>query len=252
MEEKFHCGSPMILDLDIGNTRTKWALSESDASRCSTGCFLTKDIGQVMSVLPVRSVTRVRAASVVHKASSTLQSWVQSELDRAVEFAVVEDGCGGLTCGYREPERLGVDRWLALLAANARRSGQENFVVIDAGSALTVDICLATGQHCGGYIAPGLHMMIEALGVQTSGVGLQEISQQSLAPGSNTAEAVNNACLAACVGVIRNALEQLRVDHVFLTGGDRHEIESLLSVGMGQRLSLVPDLVLEGLHVALP
>ena len=66
-----------------------------------------------------------------------------------------------MTSGYRDPERLGVDRWLALIAARER--SKQPTVIVDAGSACTIDLLDSEGRHLGGYILPGLTAMGEAL-----------------------------------------------------------------------------------------
>ena len=241
----------MILELDIGNTRTKWRVVTSESCEMwLSGDFNTADIQTGLSQIPFSDIQRVRAVSVVRSASNYLKERVDTECGLVVEFADVQQYSGGLECGYKEPERLGVDRWMALVAANLLRDKNENFAVVDAGSALTVDLCDADGRHHGGYIAPGFNMMKTALGVKTSSVGMHELGKVSLQPGSTTNEAVNNACLTAMLGVINNAVEISSTKHLFLTGGDRELLKPY--IGSNIQVSVVPDLVLDGLNVVLP
>ena len=151
----------------------------------------------------------------------------------------------GVVNGYREPERLGVDRWLALLTAWRELHG--GAVVVSAGTALTVDILAADGQHNGGYIVPGLRLMRHALVSGTSGVRPAAETLPSLAPGRSTTEAVLHGCMAMAVALIERARRDVATP-VVLSGGDAGALAPWLAGPVLQR----PDLVLDGLGIALP
>jgi type III pantothenate kinase len=157
----------------------------------------------------------------------------------------------GVRNGYRDPRQLGVDRWLAVVAAFARVHGAA--CVVDAGTALTVDAVDDTGLHLGGYIVPGLDLMQRAL---TSSTGdLAERSSVVHAAGrtllaDNTRDAISRGCIAALGALIERAHAALSASSaappaLLLTGGDAAQIEAVLDVAS----ETVPDLVLQGLRL---
>ncbi len=72
---------------------------------------------------------------------------------------VARQYCAGVTSAYQQPQRLGVDRWLALLGGYSM--GVTDAMIIDAGSAITVDLLKKDGQHLGGAILPGFNTSLE-------------------------------------------------------------------------------------------
>ncbi len=234
----------MILDLDIGNTRIKWRLDEQGRQ----GGVLLTAAGMGDLDLGAYPVERVRVSSVVGALEQPVVEWSWRQWRVVPEFARVEDGACGLVCGYSEPRRLGVDRWLAMVAAWADCG--DALVVVDAGSALTVDAITAQGRHLGGYILPGASASKGALGVGTAGVRVDESCAPGLAPGTNTLEAVENGFSAASMGLVHHALALVGSTRVYLTGGDAGRLAPLM--GAGLEVHREPELVLSGLALALP
>jgi type III pantothenate kinase len=140
---------------------------------------------------------------------------------------------------------MGVDRWLAMLGAR-RRTG-ERLCVVDAGSALTIDLVDASGQHEGGYIIPGPALMERALLLDTDRVRFDEDTGYALTPGVSTAEAVRHGIALAQAGAVALALEQAGGDapELFFCGGGARELMRLLE----RAGTFAPDLVFEGLEV---
>lgn len=162
------------------------------------------------------------------------------------EFMASLAACAGLHNGYRDPSRLGVDRWLGMLGARARVSG--SFLVVDAGTALTID-AVAGDRHLGGFILPGIDMQRDALGQRTALVGRAE-GQAGLAWGCTTADAVCNGTLFSAVATVEKALVELRtrVDDtcaLVMTGGNAPGITRMLS----EPVVLCDDLVFTGMLV---
>ncbi len=193
-------------------------------------------------------VSRIRIASVVGALEGALREWGRTHWGVDPEFARVVDGTAGLVCGYREPARLGVDRWLAMLGARAR--SRQDLLVVSCGTALTVDLVDAQGRHRGGYIVPGYSTMSSSLGAGTWGVRPDASRIPSCAPGTTTAEAVANGCLLAMLGVVEHGLAELNAPEVMVTGGEG----ALLVPHLVRRVPVreTPALVMEGLEVALP
>ena len=158
-----------------------------------------------------------------------------------------EVAAGGVINGYREPQRLGVDRWLALLAA--RQLCRAPQMVVDAGTALTIDLLDEFGQHKGGWIMPGLQLLRQALIGGTAAVRPQGADGGG-GFGRDTTAAVSGGCQQMLVAAVLRAQEQAQRDlnsrlspRLLLTGGDGALLAGLLA----QPSRLVPDLVLRGL-----
>ena len=122
----------------------------------------------------------------------------------------------GLQCGYEQPEQLGIDRWLQVLAV--ARNPEQNYCVISCGTALTID--LADGlQHLGGYILPNLYLQRDSLIQNTKGIKIPDAAFDELGPGRNTIDAVHHGILLGLVSTIEKVLQQ-SPRQLILTGGD--------------------------------
>ncbi|MCX2843149.1 type III pantothenate kinase [Microbulbifer thermotolerans] len=256
MAVKFPCGGKgMILEVDLGNTRGKWRLI-SDGEVEARGTLSTADLcrGRLPEGWRALHPKRVRAANVAGaRAAESLAQGVRQLFGLPVEFARVETRCAGVTCGYRDVRRLGVDRWLAVLAAHEK--DPRAALIVDCGSAVTLDLLDNGGRHLGGYIVPGLKLMRRALYKDTDAVKVPEMPVQDLplAPGQDTQEAVNRGLLLMVLGTVELALCELRricgqEPLLWLTGGDGQ----LLSPLCQKEHRLVPELVLDGLSLTNP
>jgi type III pantothenate kinase len=123
----------------------------------------------------------------------------------------------GLINAYDSPEQLGVDRWLALLAAlHYHRGG----MVVDVGTAVTLDVVAGHGQHIGGIILPGFGLLRQSLVSGTAALGLSD-GQYHCSLATNTAEAIDSGCMNAVIGMIHHVMDQHpAVERIILTGGD--------------------------------
>ena len=255
-----------ILELDQGNTRCKWRMVQGDAvgspQITARGC-VDNAIWQGEGALPEAwlsaGVDRARIANVAgQQRERQMGDRLRGALGVEAEFARVTPECGGVICAYAEPQRLGVDRWLAVLAAHARDPSPA--LVVDFGSAVTLDLLGAQGVHLGGYIVPGLGLMRRALYQDTDAVKVaQEFAPgMSLAPGRDTASAVNRGLPLMVLGAVERALEELRAlvggeaPKIWLTGGDAALFTTLAPLAGTLEHCLVPDLVMDGLALTNP
>jgi type III pantothenate kinase len=240
----------MILDIDIGNSLVKWRLINNQKPVAS-GSQSTSSIvsGELLVLQGVTSVSEVRASCVANTTVITaLQYQLFEQFSVRIKMAQVTVKVGAVTCGYKNPQQLGVDRWLAIVAAY--KKFPERLLVVDAGSAITVDLVNGEGLHLGGYIFPGLRLMNESLRRGTAAVDVVANSAtELLLPGEDTQQAVNKGCLLAAVA----AVEKLVLQHpskIVVTGGDAQPlIKGLCLQGSASKLSHCPDLVLDGLSV---
>lgn len=248
--------SEHVLDIDVGNTRLKWRYS-SAGKIIAEGAIAHAHCRLDELPVPTDLLDRVRIASVVQgELLHGLLEVCRKQWQIEPEIAEVVQYCAGVTQGYSDPSRLGVDRWLALLAAYSSTRGA--CVVVSCGTAVTVDLVTDRGVHLGGYIVPGLELMRAALFSGTSAVQLEKIDQPgSLAPGKDTASAVSRGLVLMVKGLVESAeldlRNQGRAPKIIITGGDSELIlpfliEPILSTKAVSR----PNLVLDGLVLALP
>jgi len=186
-----------------------------------------------------------------------LASVAGPELTAAVAEALANHGnpavrarprpeCAGVRIAYAEPSRLGVDRFLALLAAHARGDGP--WLIVSAGSALTVDLLDAEGRHRGGVIAPSPEHMRSALAARFPALAFAGGEDGDFA--GDTADALASGSIGAAAGLVershRKATRLLGVGpRVLLSGGGGQRLASALDLDT----DMAPGLVLEGLAV---
>jgi type III pantothenate kinase len=233
--------SERLLLIDVGNSRLKWATATT--RRMSRAQALAHD-GDPAAVLRQQRWPKVSAVWI----ANVMGSRYERELARAVSrglslracFAHSEAQFAGVRSGYREPERLGVDRWLAVLAAHRRAAG--GVCVAMAGTALTLDAVNANGRHLGGMIAPGMSTLQRALleAVRFRTRAAQPRLRASL--GRDTDACVGAGTLFALLGALDRAAAQAGAETRLISGGD-----AALLIRHLPGWRLVPDLVLEGL-----
>lgn len=257
----------MILELDQGNTRGKWRLirtatgADTETEIVARGVFAPGPWWREAALPLVWKEQRPLRVRVANVAGSEVERAITARLLRdlgiAAEFARVTAECGGVRCAYSQVERLGVDRWLAVLAAHHRSSAPA--LVVDCGSAVTLDLLGIGGEHLGGYIVPGLGLMRRALYSDTDAVKVAEClaSGMSLSPGKNTEDAVNRGLPLMVLGAVDRAFDFLHqycvtvgapAPRLLLTGGDGALLASLSE----KPYLLLEDLVMEGLALTNP
>ena len=248
--------STRILLIDLGNTRIKWAwLSAADDELQDTGAARTSDSLSDLPFLDCEEAGTVTGALACNVAGielgRKLAGLIQERLGVELVFAQAQASACGVTAAYANPLNLGADRWAALIGARAL--GPRDYCIIDAGSTLTLDLLLADGRHLGGYIAPGRDMSLAAMAKGTADLAsrLKDHSggPQDLAPGTDSAEAMEKGALAAQLGMIRTGLQRLADKGagspvLLLTGGGA---EALIATGELPEAQLAPHLVLRGL-----
>lgn len=234
----------MKLLIDAGNTRVKWLLQSGERVHTrGQGALMNTDLFEG-AVKHGASITRVAVSTVGPEANrSQLMSVLASFTDAPVCFYWTEASRGGLTCAYADPSTMGADRWHALYGIWHQHP--RAFVVIDAGSAVTIDFVQGNGRHLGGYILPGRGMMLRSLKQDAARIGFGDITTDSAAPGVSTTECVQQGLRWLWQGVIdrlEKDCNRLLLDEVYVTGGDSAEL-----LALGLRAEQRPELVLQGL-----
>src|SRR5262245_56841208 len=141
---------PRVLAIDAGNTRIKWGLRDGDAWQ-SRGAVPTPEAGSLGREWPdAVKGARAIASNVAGPGARAAIEAACAARGLAVSFITSEKSRLGVTNGYRDPAQLGTDRWAALVAVHHAMRG--NKVVVNAGTALTIDALAADGRFLGGLI----------------------------------------------------------------------------------------------------
>jgi len=154
-----------------------------------------------------------------------------------------------VTNAYLQPERLGNDRWAALIAAHSLSQGPA--VIISCGTAITIDALSSDGRHLGGLITPGVDLMISSVCDKATDVNIEDSNSEAIALlASSTESAVLGGSLYAAVSLLDRVTTDLRGElgaaaSVFITGGDAERLIPLLE----DKSKHEPELVLKGLEV---
>lgn len=239
-----------MIYIDVGNSRVKWQLSgEPDVHSADS---IEELRAQWQALAPVKpqnltgcNVRGADAAQAINQvASSIFGSDIIWQSARASAFGVVN--------GYQLVENLGADRWAALVGARAQFPGS-NCIVVDAGTAITVDLLDQSGQHRGGVILPGVKLMFDSLGRARQ---LSSHADASLLKANALADSTQGAIVAGVNfsiqggvnAVIQQQVQQINVKiedlPIILTGGDASMIQL-----NAPYVHYAPLLVLDGLKV---
>ena len=241
------------LDVDVGNSRVKWRYTAD--SHVVRGVFdrASAALDDALTATWDRSLrpSRIRVSSVAGaEFDATLANSLSATFAQPPRFARTGRTAGGVTCAYRDPARMGVDRWLMLLAGWSLVRAR--FVVASLGTASTIDFVDASGNHRGGYIVPGPVPMIEGLSASTAGVRVAPPSVfESLEPGDDTVRCVQHGVARMLVDFVEQSVTRFDREgpaSLLLCGGGVEAIRGHLAVPSRWE----PDLVLDGLAVALP
>ncbi len=240
--------------IDVGNSRLKWAFSQA-------GKLSAHGSAEHAGLVPVEAAqawladeppARIIAANVAGEVcGQLLAEWAQSHWQLELEFVEVDSGYNEIALAYPDPSKFGVDRWLALIAA--RRLASTDVAVIDAGTAVTVDVLTAQGQHLGGIIMPGMSLMQQSLQQKTAaiqhGLSVHNRAKPALL-GKDTASCITGGSLYAVTGAIEHLLAKLELQtasrlSVIISGGDADAVQAELTI----KSQCVPDLVLQGMQI---
>ena len=233
---------PWLL-IDVGNTAIKWRLANTKGLLDAGGSV--SDVSSLCQTVEAEHWGVAGLASVASdSADAELLAALTASGARAVHRATAQSSCLGLVSSYAEPERMGVDRWLAMLAAHAHSDGA--LCVIDAGTAVTVDLVSAEGAHEGGYILPGADLMRRALSSETDRIEVGALEAPVIGPGNNTQACVTAGSWRAVMGAVESTMAAYPDHRPLLTGGAASTLRDL-----GLVATVSPDLVMEGLRLWL-
>lgn len=247
-----------LIAVDIGNSGVKlgWSFSSPKPNvlpvPAHTSSFATGQPppAELAAALPSGPLVW-QAASVHREGTRQLAEWV-ARLRPADVFQTLTFRDLPIEVRTIAPERVGLDRLAAAVAANAIRTKDRPAIVVDAGSAITVDLVAADGAFEGGAILPGFHMSAEALyGADLLPLALLAPNDQPPLPlGKDTAAAIRSGLFWGAVGSVRELIQRLSIPfatapQVFVTGGDLRQLADFLEGAW-----YVPNMVLAGIALS--
>jgi len=244
----------MKLYVDAGNSRIKW---KQDGMAAASVADSLEQLDYQWQPIPSVKIQQVIGSCVRGRPlAEKIDELAQSRFGMPIAWQVSASQACGVRNAYDRPRDLGVDRWVALIAARARYPKQA-CIVVDAGTAITVDLLDASGLHLGGVILPGAKSMLDTLNraeqlFPDASRDLHEFARSVTPCTNNTQDAVLTGIIFAVQGGVKAVIEQqagqinVKIESlpIILTGGD----STMLNLDSLQT-EQVPDLVLEGLSV---
>jgi len=244
----------MKLLIDIGNTRLKWAYEEngelllpgSIVHRGAASTQISSFVATLGQVPDFAAAVNVAGPDV----ENILRHLLRDRFGIDLQIVPTQPRFGEVINGYAAFEQLGADRWAAIVGAWQLR--RRALCVVDAGTAVTIDLVADSGCHQGGMIVPGLDLMRSSLMRDTSDIDAFARQSSGRLPdgwlGKDTRSAVERGVLLMlCAAIDRTVSSMAQGDslpRIMLTGGDAPLVGPLLGYPVEQR----PLLVLEGLR----
>lgn len=209
--------------LDLGNTALKVYSDDGDLVEV----YLSRDEAWIENFACMVNRHPIKQAVLASVAVKEKEAAVMSRLDGIEVLSASYDiGEWQIQHSYKNPAKLGIDRLLAIEAAY--RETQNSLVVIDCGSAITVDSVDSSGFHQGGFIVPGYRLQMESL---LSGTNLSfDVIDPTLALGSDTSECIRNGSFRMISSFCQSVIEEMKPSTVILTGGDLNGVLAPLKV----------------------
>lgn len=239
----------MKLLVDIGNTRSKFALADNLRLRTT---FALDHVALSHDALQRHCSDTLRLDSMwiscVGESGilSTISDWAASHCAVKPELVSVTKECCGVRNAYYDHTRLGVDRWVAAIGASKLAAGRD-LIIIDAGTAVTVDWLSRNSVFEGGAILPGYDLMHKSLVGNTAGIEAGLLAADRII-GKTTAECVNSGISYGLAGAVDRIVAEMQKNlgadsNVIITGGSAEKLAKQLYVDH----VIEPHLVLLGL-----
>lgn len=236
-----------MLIMDLGNSRIKWRSSGQQVNQVRSEVYqpvrlceqLAEWFGNIEDLAPV-----IVCSVAANEVNSEIRRFFEDR-NLNIAFTTVSPKKAGVSNGYKNVVQLGVDRWVAMVSAYNKY--QTAVCVIDAGTALTIDVVDNNGNHLGGLIMPGLNLMQQSLLSGTAAIS--DVSNSSVLLADNTADAVSAGCLQLLIASIGSLVERIERQYGLklvsvVTGGDAELIVEQTDCG----LKLEKWLILDGLE----
>lgn len=241
----------MNLLLDIGNSSIAWVTQQGNQFIQSGSIYhdMSVSIEKQMSnqFSSHNEIETVLISSVLSKEqTSNVSDWFKTEWHCSVWQAETGSEFNGLKNSYTNTTKMGVDRWLNMIAA--REEFKNRLCIIDCGTAMTIDIVGADGQHEGGVIVPGLMRLQEALISGTNRIQGKSNTIGNIDLANNTQAAISNGAMINLVATIEYTMSKFEKNgekmSCVVTGGDASQVIENLSIVYEYR----PMLIFNGMN----
>jgi type III pantothenate kinase len=259
----------LYLVFDVGNTRLKWAAVDSIKQPSDqqkklwdySGSINTQSLQSpehrneladyISKTLPkpdAIAFSCVAGEEIIHQLQSLFPQWQEVQWKQLYGDSTFEE----MRTLYQDPSKLGSDRWSAIIGA--RSLSKTNALIINAGTATTIDLLGANGVHYGGWILPGLRLMHQSLEANTAQLPLAMRDTSQVGFGTSTNEAIIGGCDAAHIGAIQYALDlakkiNLPIEKIWLDGGNAKTLMAQiqqLDMLSTQKIEISEGLVVRG------
>lgn len=232
--------------VDNSNTRTKFALGDSDGLKDWRGVLPTAEVSAETIGPLIRGVefSAVIVCSVVPEKAAILRAFFEARCP--VHFLNHESPLG-MAIDYPQPAQIGADR-LANAAGVLSRHGAPA-IVVDFGTAVTFDVISDQPAYCGGVIAPGLGAMSGYLPQKTAMLPAIDLEEPASAIGKSTIHAMQAGAVFGYRGLVKEIIARIRAElcgqvKIIATGGDA----ALIARGVQEIDAVDPDITLDGLR----
>jgi type III pantothenate kinase len=242
----------MLMVIDAGNTRTKWAQVQEDGSLSAMQVTANATIATSTLKKALAQADKVIIANVAGEEVKQQLTALMPDKAEVVFAMATAEACDVIN-QYEQKETLGIDRWAAVIAA--WHMNKQPSIVVNAGTAITIDAlskdkASKKGAYLGGSIMPGLQLMYCALMDSTAKLTSTPAGIMTAFP-RNTQDAIQTGCMNAVVGAVVLQMKQLEKHCAFLpkvviSGGDAVKIAEALKPQL-KRVIVAENLVLQGL-----
>ena len=221
----------MRLYFDIGNSRCKY-VTETGGKLSDIQIFGIENIVEGWLSSTFTDISQCLVADVTNSnVCMIIKTWCEKS-SILFELLVSESENHGVSCAYDLPASFGIDRWLALLGSH-QLFPEQHCLIIDAGTATTLDYLDDEGRHQGGWILAGIDTLVKSLLANTANVQAKPKAINALSFSSNTSDGVNHAAWAASLGMIEQACLQMINQYslkseglmIIFTGGNAKEFQ---------------------------
>lgn len=242
----------MRLAVDIGNTNIHIGVFEEDVMQSAhtvrSGSLLQTNLTQILYPAIFSRVQAVILASVNPQAEACIIEYIRKH-SPVQPCRIGKEIPIPIPVLTESPEMVGVDRLVNAIAAFERTKNWT--IVVDAGTAITIDGISENGSFLGGSIAPGIETSSRALHHATALLPLVSVNKPKNVLGKNTEEAIKSGVYWGTIGMVRHVIDLMSDEMncqptVIATGGNA----PLLAQEIPIITTVLPYLTLEGIHLA--
>lgn len=232
----------MLLAIDVGNTNIVFAVYDGQKKlkhwRCETGADVMPAFNEMFGI------TAIIIGSVVPKVNEALDTVCQEKFNIKPFFVSHENV--DLEILLDKPSEIGADRLIDAVAVKAHY--QSPAIIVDFGTATTFDVIDAKGRYCGGVIAPGINLSLEALYKAAAKLPEVGVEKPPSVIGTNTKDAMQSGIYWGYVGLIEGTIKRIAEEmqatpYIIATGG----LAPLFSKGNDIFDVVDADLIMKGL-----